>query len=267
MVGRSKAWRTHIVWTSVLALALLSAVVQTAQAQPCAADPTPGPDAPQPSGKFRLIGQLCPDVAHLGQQHRVLPLDLYDSAPVVDLLPSSALPPSAVPRGVSVDVAGPARAVPPAGAGEQRILALVPALNAAARANGLDPLLLHAVAHVESRHNPQAVSPAGARGVMQVMPATAQGLGVNDPHRALHDPGTNFQAAAVYLRKLQQRYQGNLTLMLAAYNAGEGAVAKYRNQVPPYPETQNYVKSVLAIYQRLKAEFGGAALVAAGTAR
>ncbi|EHR71431.1 soluble lytic murein transglycosylase-like protein [Burkholderiales bacterium JOSHI_001] len=266
MVGRSKAWRTHILWTSILALALLSAVVQTAQAQPCAPEPLPGPDAPQPIGKFRLIAQLCPEVAHLGQQNRVLPLDLYDSAPVVDLLPSSALPPTAVPRGVSVDVAGAPRMARPVGSGEQRILALVPALNAAARANGLDPLLLHAVAHVESRHNPQAVSPAGARGVMQVMPATAQGLGVADPLRALHDPGTNFQAAAAYLRKLQQRYQGNLSLMLAAYNAGEGAVAKYRNQVPPYPETQNYVKSVLAIYQRLKAEFGGASLVAVGTA-
>jgi soluble lytic murein transglycosylase-like protein len=146
---------------------------------------------------------------------------------------------------------------PPAalGAAGERIVALAPGVLDAARAHGLDPLLLHAIAHVESRHNPQAVSPAGARGLMQVMPATAQRFGVTDPERSLHDAGTNLRASAALLRTLQRRYGADLRLLLAAYNAGEGAVARHGNDVPPYPETQAYVRDVSAIYRRLTAEF------------
>ena len=129
------------------------------------------------------------------------------------------------------------------------------------------PLLLHAIAHVEARHNPAAVSPAGARGEMQVMPATARRFGVTDPERSLHDPDTNLRASAALLRTLRKRYGDDLRLVLAAYNAGEGAVEKYGRDVPPYPETQDDVRKVLAVYRRLGAEFTvseSGALVARG---
>jgi soluble lytic murein transglycosylase-like protein len=125
---------------------------------------------------------------------------------------------------------------------------------AAAQAYNLDPLLLHAIAHVESRHNANAVSPAGARGAMQVMPATGRRFGVED-ERTLFDADTNIRASAAYIRTLRTRYGDDLRLVLAAYNAGEGAVEKNGRNVPPYPETQAYVRDVLAIYRRLTATF------------
>ena len=141
----------------------------------------------------------------------------------------------------------------------QRILALVPAITEAARRFGIDPLLLHAVAHVESRHQAQAQSPAGARGVLQVMPDTARRFGLGDPRRELLEPALNLQVGAEYLKKLQQRFGNDLSLVLAAYNAGEGAVEKYGRRVPPYPETQAYVRDVLATYAELRRRVGGAA--------
>jgi soluble lytic murein transglycosylase-like protein len=142
------------------------------------------------------------------------------------------------------------------------VLSLAPALTAAARANDLDPLLLHAIAHVESRHHAGAVSKAGARGVMQVMPATARRFGVDAPEKTLLDADTNLQASAAYLRTLRRRYGDDLRLVLAAYNAGEGAVDKHGQSVPPYPETQAYVRDVLNAYRRLSDNF---AVSASGT--
>ncbi|NRF67264.1 lytic transglycosylase domain-containing protein [Aquincola sp. S2] len=168
-------------------------------------------------------------------------LSLQD-APAQATLAMAALPPSRAPQA-------------PLGRDGERIVALAPALVDAARAHQLDPLLLHAIAHIESRHNPQAVSPAGARGLMQVMPATAERFGVRNAERTLHDTQTNLRASAALLRTLQGRYGADLRLVLAAYNAGEGAVAKHGNDVPPYPETQAYVRDVSAIYRRLKDEF------------
>jgi soluble lytic murein transglycosylase-like protein len=98
------------------------------------------------------------------------------------------------------------------------------------------------------------------------MPATAQRFGVGDPG-ALFDAATNLRAAAAYLRTLRARYGDDLRLVLAAYNAGEGAVDKAGRQVPPYPETQAYVRDVLALYRRLSASFSvseSGALVARG---
>jgi soluble lytic murein transglycosylase-like protein len=134
-------------------------------------------------------------------------------------------------------------------------MSLAPALMDAARDNQVDPLLLHAIAHVESRHNPRAVSKAGARGVMQVMPATGKRFGVNNPEQSLLDAPTNLRASAAYVRTLRIRYGDDLRLMLAAYNAGEGAVDKAGGNVPPYPETQAYVRDVLAVYRRLTSTF------------
>lgn len=127
-------------------------------------------------------------------------------------------------------------------------------IGSAALRFDIDPLLLHAIAHVESRHNPAAVSSAGARGLMQVMPATARRFGVTEPLRALHDPTTNLEVAAAYLKELQARFGNDLTLVLAAYNAGEGAVERYGRRIPPFPETRQYVGAVLSNYLGLRAQ-------------
>lgn len=135
-----------------------------------------------------------------------------------------------------------------------RVIDISPALAATALEFGIDPLLLHSVAHVESRHNPQAVSPAGARGMMQVMPATARRFGVGNPEQTLLDARVNLRASAAYLQKLRERFGEDLRLTLAAYNAGEGAVSTYGG-VPPFAETQAYVRDVLAVYRRLRDSF------------
>lgn len=109
---------------------------------------------------------------------------------------------------------------------------------------GLPAGLVEAVAKAESGFNPQAVSRAGALGLMQLMPATARGLGVANPL----DPAQNVEGGARYLRELLDRFDGNVALALAAYNAGPGAVARYGG-VPPYQETQTYVNRVLAYMQ------------------
>jgi len=110
----------------------------------------------------------------------------------------------------------------------------------------LDPKLLHAIAKVESNYNPVAMSPKGALGIMQLIPSTAKLVGVSDPF----DPKENIYGGARYLRYLLDKF-GDLTLALAAYNAGPKAVEAYGG-IPPYPETQRYVRSVLSLYKRLK---------------
>lgn len=115
----------------------------------------------------------------------------------------------------------------------------------AARASGVDPHLLHAVISVESGHNPRAVSPKGAAGLMQLMPDTARRYGVADRF----DPDQNVMGGALYLRDLMLRFDNRLELVLAAYNAGEGAVQRYGRQIPPYPETRRYVPRVMHNYR------------------
>ena len=109
--------------------------------------------------------------------------------------------------------------------------------------HGLDPKLVDAVVRVESAYNPHAVSHKGAMGLMQLMPSTANRLGVDDPF----DPEQNVRGGVRELARLVDGYRGNLQLALAAYNAGEGAVARFRG-VPPYTETRNYVSQILTIY-------------------
>lgn len=109
----------------------------------------------------------------------------------------------------------------------------------------LDPALMHAVIHAESAYNPQAVSPKGAMGLMQLMPGTAARFGVSNPY----DPVANMDGGARYLRWLLDQFQ-DTRLAVAAYNAGEGAVQRYGNQVPPFSETQTYVVRVLNLYQQ-----------------
>ena len=108
----------------------------------------------------------------------------------------------------------------------------------------IDYALIKAIIKAESNFDNQAVSPVGAQGLMQLMPATASALQVED---SFH-PENNIEGGVRYLRYLLDIYRGNLTLALAAYNAGEGNVAKYNNNVPPFRETQNYIKRVLSYY-------------------
>lgn len=110
----------------------------------------------------------------------------------------------------------------------------------------IDPKLVHAVIQTESAYNPSAISSAGAVGLMQLMPATARRFGVTDRN----DPDQNVEGGTRYLKHLIGLFEPNLQLAVAAYNAGENAVMRYNNTIPPYPETQNYVKQVLALYNR-----------------
>lgn len=113
----------------------------------------------------------------------------------------------------------------------------------AARRASLDPRLVEAVVQVESNNDKNATSHKGARGLMQVIQPTADECGISDAYHATN----NLMGACECLRKLINNYQGDLTLALAAYNAGPGAVAKY-NGIPPYKETQAYVKKILRLY-------------------
>lgn len=118
----------------------------------------------------------------------------------------------------------------------------------AAREQNLDQALLRAVISVESGYNPRAVSRRGAVGLMQLMPDTAQRYGVTD----LYDPAENVHAGARYLRDLMQKFNDDLPLTLAAYNAGEDAVVRHGNRIPPYRETLLYVPKVMDLYQRYR---------------
>ena len=135
--------------------------------------------------------------------------------------------------------------------GASRPAAFAPLIDRAARTHDIDPLLLHAIARVESRHQADAISHAGAHGLMQVIVPTARRFGV-DAARSLHDPQTNLDVSARYLKVLQRRFGNDLPLVLAAYNAGEGAVEKHGRQSPPYRETQGYVRKVIAEYDLLR---------------
>jgi soluble lytic murein transglycosylase-like protein len=118
------------------------------------------------------------------------------------------------------------------------------------RTYGLESALLHAVISVESRYNPRAVSSKGATGLMQLMPQTAKRYGVADAF----DPAQNLDGGAHYLRDLLRRFNNNISLALAAYNAGEHAVIKHGNRIPPYRETLDYVPRVLDFYQRYRTD-------------
>ena len=182
--------------------------------------------------------------------------DLYDSA-------EQGLKPGA---GVSVGVgaqglqAGGTRAVSASSAFDvsPRYRSVRPHVQKAAQKTGVEYELLKAVIAVESGFDPAAVSPKGAVGLMQLMPATAQRFGVASTQQKsleqqLADPAVNVPAGARYLNYLLKLFPGRLDLALAAYNAGEGAVRKAGQAIPPFKETRNYVKAVLGIYEQLQA--------------
>lgn len=143
-----------------------------------------------------------------------------------------------------------------------------PLMQQAGKEFSIDPALLKAVMAAESGFNPNAVSPKGAVGLMQIMPATAERYGLQGDQKKsiaqkLTDPKTNIRLGARYLRDLHKMFPNQPLLILASYNAGEGAVKKYKNAIPPYPETRNYVQVVTQFHQLYKpASFnaGGAML-------
>ena len=156
-----------------------------------------------------------------------------DEKSIVPVAPPLAVPQDAVIKPL---------ATPAKKALYNRIVAL------AARTHGLDVALLHAVISVESRYNHKAVSRAGAEGLMQLMPLTAKRYGVTDSF----DPEQNINGGARYLFDLLKLFKGDMSLAVAAYNAGENAVIKYGNRIPPIAETRDYVPKVLGFYHKYK---------------
>ena len=145
-------------------------------------------------------------------------------------------------------------------------------LREAALTHGIDYELLQALIATESGFDTTAVSPKGAVGLMQLIPPTAQRYGVtgdkNSPiQKKLTDPKTNIRAGSSYLSDLIDRFPGQLELAIAAYNAGEGAVQRAGNKIPNYPETINYVKTVMQLYQHLKPPAMSAGSAPAGRIR
>ena len=124
---------------------------------------------------------------------------------------------------------------------------LAPHIDEASQQYGIDPKLIQAVIHVESNFDPQAVSPKGAQGLMQLMPQTARDLQVSD----VFSPKENIDGGTRYLRYLMDIYNQDMSLALAAYNAGPEKVNLYRG-IPPYQETKTYVQRVTQIYNRLR---------------
>jgi soluble lytic murein transglycosylase-like protein len=122
---------------------------------------------------------------------------------------------------------------------------LVPVIDNAARTHGVDPRLVHAVIRAESGYNDRAQSNKGALGLMQLIPATAERMGVKNPF----DPVDNIFGGTRYLSQLIKMFNGDLELALAGYNAGENAVIRYGNRIPPFAETQAYVPKVMAFYR------------------
>ena len=122
-------------------------------------------------------------------------------------------------------------------------------IDAYSQKNGLDSDFVRAVVKQESGFNPKATSHCGAQGLMQLMPGTAKGLGVTNPY----DAEQNVKGGTKMLANLLKTYGGNKELALAAYNAGGGAVKKYGG-IPPYAETQRYVKNILSMYGKMKSE-------------
>ena len=128
-----------------------------------------------------------------------------------------------------------------------------PLIQQFAAMHKVDPALVKAVIAVESSFQPEALSPKGARGLMQIIPDTGERYGVvgdrkKSTEQKLFDPATNLRVGTRYLRDLLGMFAQNVELALAAYNAGENAVQRYKNTVPPYPETQEYVKKVQQFY-------------------
>jgi soluble lytic murein transglycosylase-like protein len=152
-----------------------------------------------------------------------------------------------------VEIQGVAEAQPPSAqvqtptAADMRRYAAI--ILGACRRNGVEGELVHAMIWAESSFNPNAVSPAGASGLMQLMPETARSYGVDN----VFDPEENIRAGVKMMGQLLAQFDGDVELALAAYNAGPNAVIRAGNRIPPRPETESYVPKVMDYYRRLQA--------------
>lgn len=218
------------------------------------------PNCPSPSAEALLDAAPAAGASGFALTERLCLATLVRSRSAPVEVPEPEVPAAEVPPLAPVALPPAPAVIRPApvrdAAAQARIRALAPLMAEVAQRHDIDPLLLHALAHIESRHQSQAISAAGARGLMQVMPATGRGLGVAEAERALLSPETNLEASARYLKQLQARFGNDLRLVLAAYNAGEGAVERHGRRVPPFAETQAYVRNVMAVYTELRRRFG-----------
>ncbi len=172
----------------------------------------------------------------------------------------AALAAAAGPGPAASPVSSAAAVPAPAASGDLRGIPFGDEITAAARRHGVDPALLAGLVRQESNFDPGAASPAGARGLTQLMPGTAAGLGVTDPS----DPRQALDGGAKYLRQQLDRFGGDVTKALAAYNAGPGAVERHGG-VPPYAETRAYVQKVQAFADGYRANAGPPASAAAAS--
>ncbi|MEY4561533.1 MAG: hypothetical protein RLZZ618_810 [Pseudomonadota bacterium] len=270
MSGRPSSKKTSPAWRRSVSAGVVALVLS-----PLALACGPGAaqhqiQSPENSSKFALASIYCAKNVEVKEPASIVqataPADSATHAQQLWLYENGGLDATAIAVHVPPLVpqaASPLKATPPNTYGKTRLpknmsresasraLALVPQISKVAEEYRIDPLLLHAIAHVESRHNPDVVSHAGAVGLMQVMPATARRFGVTSPHSELRDPRISLKVSSAYLKVLQKRFDNNLVLIIAAYNAGEGAVEKYGRKVPPYKETQGYVRDVMAHYRLL----------------
>ncbi len=175
-----------------------------------------------------------------GKHHKLVKSEARNSRQTAAPAPSKARPAAAPPS---------SRADIPA--------AYLDLINSACDRHGVDPSLVHAIVKVESDYNPGALSQKGAMGLMQLMPQTAVNMNIKNSF----DPAENIDGGVKYLKYLIDRYEGNLSLALAAYNSGETAVKRW-GTIPPYKETQDYVKRILLIYNGYNGYNGGNATIA-----
>lgn len=183
----------------------------------------------------------------------MLQADVYqsvDDGGVVHLTNVPSEPHYQILLHVSFDVLGKIEDEKSSSGQEKQIFPYAALIRKAAQEQNLDQALLRAIITVESANNPHAVSSEGAVGLMQLMPDTAHRYGVLDRF----DPGENIRAGAKYLHDLILLFHDDLPLALAAYNAGEDAVENHGNQIPPYPETREYVPRVMSLYKKYRME-------------
>lgn len=199
-------------------------------------------------GRFSEAAKLCESA-----RPAAAPAD-FTPAPAVTV-PEVSGPVSIAVPGYRKRLAAAVQQVRRGGGGHHDAL-----VSKVARQYRIDPHLLASMVTAESAGNPRAISNKGALGLMQVMPGTARSLGVRDPRALLTDRGLALSTGAAYLKKLQRQFGNNVPLVVAAYNAGPGAVVKYKG-IPRYRETQGYVGKVMSRYVAARGGY------AAGAAR